>query len=91
MASDLNVSLVGFDDWLSKLGEHPDASANPAIKLQSYFTAKASKATSTAPAIGLSTTLAQKLSPTLRGVKPLSAGDVQLWLQYWCKLGFLKG
>jgi hypothetical protein len=102
-ASSLNVPLVPYTEWLSKLSEE--------YKTQSYSDTNLEKAQSTNPALRLfgffqsarigpeweplsvarlDTTRAVRVSSVLaEGAKPLSEENVRKWLGAWRASGFL--
>ncbi|KAI9459306.1 acetyl-CoA synthetase-like protein [Russula earlei] len=102
IASSLNIPLVPYPEWLSRLSEAHKAlsysadlekaqTENPALRLFSVF-----QSVRTGPEwepLGLArsdTTLAVQVSRVLaEGAKPLREGNVRKWLSTWRASGFL--
>lgn len=102
-ASSLNVPLVPFTEWLSKLSEEHKAqsnsdanlekaqASNPALRLFSFY-----QSVRTGPeweplgVARLDTARAVRVSKVLaEGAKPLGEENVRKWLSAWRKSGFL--
>ena len=103
-ASWLNVPLVPFPEWLSRLTEeykksqsHPDANlermqaSNPALRLFSFYdTARIGPEWEPLGAARLDVSRAVRVSKVLAEIaKPLGEENVRKWLAAWCSSGFL--
>lgn len=102
-ASSLNVPLVPYTEWLSKLSEehksqsYSDAnlekaqSTNPALRLFGFFqSARIGPEWEPLSVARLDTTRAVRVSSVLaEGAKPLGEENVRKWLGAWRASGFL--
>lgn len=87
----LNVPIIPYKDWVSKLqaaaqADGEAAKHNPAIKLLEFFEHDLGESSS----IVIATDKAVQVSPTLKGMKKLGREDVELWMAYWKKVGLLQ-
>lgn len=102
-ASSLNVPLVPYTEWLSKLSEEHKSqslsatnlekaqSTNPALRLFSFFqSARIGPEWEPLSVARLDTTRAVRVSSVLAGgAKPLGVENVRRWLGAWRASGFL--
>jgi alkylhydroperoxidase family enzyme len=102
-ASSLNVPLVTYPEWLSRLSEaHQSRSfsatelerahaANPALRLFSFFqSARTGPEWEPLSVARLDTACAVRVSKVLaKGVKPLGEENVRKWMSAWRASGFL--
>jgi hypothetical protein len=104
-ARSLNVPLVPFHEWLSRLAEErhksqwsrPDANlermqaSNPALRLFSFYdTARTGPEWEPLRAARLDASRAMRVSKVLaEGAKPLGEENVRKWLAAWRSSGFL--
>jgi hypothetical protein len=103
-ASSLNVPLVPYPEWLSKLSEeehetqsHSETNlekaqaSNPALRLFGFYqSARVGPEWEPLGAARLETKRAVRVSNVLaEGVKPLDEENVRKWLGYWRASGFL--
>lgn len=91
-SSILGIPIVPYSEWLSRLqraARHAEADAqtkNPALKLFGFF----EKDMGPASELAVATETAVRVSSSLRNAKKLEYADVQRWLGYWQKIGFLR-
>lgn len=88
----LRIPSVPYLQWLNKLQDAArDAAAdaqkdNPALKLIDFF----EKDMGAASEVVLATDRAIEVSKTLKDAGPLERADVERWIHYWHKIGFLR-
>ncbi|KAF7965726.1 hypothetical protein HWV62_42156 [Athelia sp. TMB] len=97
------VPLIPFGEWLGRLekrsegADADDMAKMPAIKLLDFFRGMASMDKSvrqtgrTDMEVGLatlSTAKSQAFSKAMADVKPITADDARLWVNYWLSKGF---
>ena len=93
-AQTLGVPIVPYSEWAAKLREAARTSAadrnatkkNPALALLDVFV----KDLGEDGTVALKTDRAVGLSPTLRSAERLGSADVEKWIGYWRKIGFLQ-
>ncbi|KAF8879343.1 acetyl-CoA synthetase-like protein [Mucidula mucida] len=91
----LNLPLVPYGDWLSKLEARSlqaDGEDVPALKLLDFFRAGLAKEFEGYEAFGiplLECEVAKASSVHVRHAKPITSEDVSAWLGYWTRVGFL--
>ena len=91
------AEIVSIQNYLYYICEVADTFTQPAIKLLDFFRGMAS-ADERVRQLGcndmevglatLSTIKSQATSKAIAEVKPLGAGDAQLWVKYWASRGF---
>ncbi|KAG1835183.1 putative aminoadipate reductase [Suillus variegatus] len=100
------LPLVPFSEWFERLeSSAKDLNEEtmkriPAIKLLSFFRAMAhsdtairasGKMDSEAGGLNLfATAVAERVSPTMKELKPLSSADAAQWLDYWIAMGMFE-
>ncbi|KAI0327462.1 NAD(P)-binding protein, partial [Cubamyces sp. BRFM 1775] len=99
IASQLNVPLVPFAEWLAKLQKSAEADTglsvelmekNPALRLLAFFTnVVLSPEREPMGGVYLSTQRSTAASSTLARLTALNEGCVKRWLDEWKKSGFL--
>ena len=105
IASRLNVPLVPFPEWLSKLSEEHRAQSytnanlertqadNPALRLFSFYNSRSALTGPEWEPLGtarLDTARAVRISKVLaEGAEPLGEENVRKWLSAWRSRGFL--
>ncbi|KAI0660272.1 hypothetical protein C8Q70DRAFT_1105691 [Cubamyces menziesii] len=101
IASQLNVPLVPYEDWLARLQENIDrdnsptielTEKSPALRLMSFFMMFVKASSKREPLGGayLSTEKSTAASPTLAELPMLNERNVQRWMDGWKKSGFLR-
>ncbi|KAJ7596093.1 hypothetical protein C8J56DRAFT_395210 [Mycena floridula] len=96
----LKVPLVRYSEWLvaleasrhgALLQNRPDAIGNPALVLLDFYRSAIGRSNGEVfgPA-GVVTLRAMEAAPVLHTLlRQISRTDVENWLRYWCKIGFL--
>ena len=63
----------------------PDLSFQPAIKIIDYI-----RRLSQSGSVPFSTGVAQRVSPTMKELKPLASTDATQWVDYWVAVGMFQ-
>ncbi|OAX35330.1 acetyl-CoA synthetase-like protein [Rhizopogon vinicolor AM-OR11-026] len=100
------LPLVPFSEWLVKLESSTKGASEetikrvPAIKLLDFmrFISRSDIAIRASGEMSLeaggftpfSTIVAQRVSPTVKELEPLSAADARLWVDYWSAVGMFQ-
>ena len=101
IASQLNVPLIPYEEWLARLQEHIDRDngptielmeKSPALRIMSFFTniVKVSPEKEPLGVAYLSTEKSTAASLTLAELPMLNERNVQRWMDGWKKSGFLR-
>jgi hypothetical protein len=94
----LGIPIVPYSKWLGVLGATTSGgnlgTDNPAVHLLEFFISrqKDAEAINSAEAlfcVSLDTTLTQAVAPSLGSETPLGPKDVEDWVAYWRRIGFL--
>ncbi|KZT28667.1 acetyl-CoA synthetase-like protein [Neolentinus lepideus HHB14362 ss-1] len=95
----LGLPLVSYSAWMDKLEESNNQKSgeymrkNPALLLMDFFrSARLTEGNPGKEAMGLpklSLTRAVEVSEVLRETAPLTATDVQRWVEYWKRINFV--
>lgn len=100
MSKTLNVPLIPYQDWLTRLEESAGNSgnimgddSNPALRLLQYFRDLEVGNNASKEALGLpklSVVEGTRASASLRAAEPLTTMNVASWINSWERAGFLK-
>ena len=97
IAKQLNVTLVPYPEWLSKLkgvaGTVKNTQEHPAMRLLGFYESLHKEGGSGAGGLPLcNTEVARSLCPVLNGeeLRDIKTEEIQRWLDYWKLLGLLK-
>ncbi|KAF5351577.1 hypothetical protein D9758_007202 [Tetrapyrgos nigripes] len=97
-ASLIGAEVVLYRQWMEELSKSADRSAgNPALRLLDFFQAKAASVDKADAGLlgfpSLSSARALECSQSLRDLvhRQLDSKDVEKWIAYWRKIGFLDG
>ncbi|OAX39503.1 hypothetical protein K503DRAFT_689488, partial [Rhizopogon vinicolor AM-OR11-026] len=93
------LPLIPFSEWLEKLELSAENTSIenlkriPAIKLIDFIRHIAQSdigGTPEAGGIPFATGVAQRVSPTMKELEPLSAADATQWVNYWAAVGMFQ-
>ena len=97
IAEKLDVPLVPYREWLSKLKEAPatvkNAQEYPALRMLEFYGSLTQGSGSEAGGLpSCNTEVARDVCPALNGggLRGVTAEEIQRWLDYWKSLGLLK-
>lgn len=103
ISKSLGLTVVSQSEWLQKLESNidpqickSDRGKNPAIRLLPFLRWMMNEAgqASHKGAFNLplvSSINAQRGAPSLKSIEPLGGDDIQGWLDFWQRIGFLYG